>query len=83
MVALARAMADVKAAAGDKPSLNATFSTMAECFAVTACNNREMNVRRREQMRDDFGPTYKAPCRQSAPITKLLFGDAVEDEIKE
>ena len=82
MVALSRAMADVKTAASDKPSLNGTFTTLAECFAILASSNKEINVKRRDLMKGDFSPAYKALCKQSAPITQLLFGDSLEEDIK-
>lgn len=57
MVALSRAMTGVKAAAQDKPSLNSTFSTMAECFGLLAANMWEINLKRRKLMKNDFNPT--------------------------
>ena len=82
MVSLSRAMTEVKAAALDKPSLNGTFNTMAECFGLLAANNREINLKRRELMKGDFNPVYKSLFGHSTPITTMLFGDAVEEEIK-
>jgi hypothetical protein len=82
MIALAKAMEEVKAAAVDKPSLNPTFGIMAESFALLATNNREIKLKRRDLMRDDFSYPFKALCRHSTPITKQLFGDNVEEEIK-
>ena len=82
MLSLSRAMTDVKAAALDKPSLNGTFNTMAECFGLLAANNREINLKRLELMKGDFNPVYKSLFGHSTPITSMLFGDAVEEEIK-
>jgi hypothetical protein len=82
MVAVAKAMEDIKAAAADKPSLNTTFATMAEGFAIMATSNKEINLKRREYIRADLAPSYKALCKRENPITKELFGDNLEEAIK-
>jgi hypothetical protein len=56
MVAVAKAMGEIKVAAADKPSLNSTFTTMAEGFAIMATSNK-INLKRQDYVCADLAPS--------------------------
>ena len=46
-------------------------------FRHSGLNKRKLSVKRRDLMKEDFSPAYKALCKQSTPITQPLFGDSL------
>jgi len=82
LMALASAMDDIKTAAVVTPCLNNTFRKLADVFAMAAAQNREKNLRRRELIKNDLNPAYRHICASTVPITDMLFGDDLDDLIK-
>lgn len=83
LIALLKAIDEVKEAARDKPSLNGTFQKMTDAFSLLSHVNMDLNLRRRAVMKGGLNQDYRHICAASNPITSELFGDNVEDLIKQ
>ena len=45
--------------------------------------NRDLNMKRRFLLQPEINPSYRHLCAPSVPITTHLFGDDVQDRIKQ
>ena len=43
----------------------------------------DMNVKRRQLIRDDLQPSYQSLCSEKNPVTTHLFGDNIDEKINE
>jgi hypothetical protein len=82
MTAVAMAMDEIKTAASMVPSLSKSFQKMTDALTLMAAVNKDINVKRREDIKVVLDPHYKHICSSSVPITQSLFGDNIEETIK-
>ena len=83
LIALAQAMQDVKKACATNSTLATTFETMMDAFTLFSDQNRRINVTRRFTIRPDLKAQFRHLCKPEVPVTDNLFGDELEQSIKE
>ncbi|XP_067653365.1 uncharacterized protein [Haliotis asinina] len=59
------------------------LSEIVDGVALIAAANYELSIKRRDAIRQDLKPEYKGFCAHAMLVTDMLFGDNLEDKIKE
>ncbi|XP_046560886.1 uncharacterized protein LOC124269878 [Haliotis rubra] len=58
-------------------------SQLMDGLALFSLANYDISLRRRDSIRGELRPEYKALCTSQTPVTGLLFGDNLSEKIKE
>ena len=84
MTAVASAANDVRGALdGSKQPTEATFEKLVDGLAMIAALNKDLNMKRRFMIKPEINPNFRHLCAPSVPITTRLFGDNVQERIKQ
>lgn len=67
-----------------KESLNfdELVTKLVDAVALTAVGNADANACRRESIKRDLNEEYQAICSNTNPVTQMLFGDNITDQLK-
>ncbi|WAR24273.1 POL-like protein [Mya arenaria] len=55
---------------------------LVDAVALTAVGNADANACRRESIKRDLNEEYQAICSNTNPVTQMLFGDNITDQLK-
>ncbi|WAR07878.1 hypothetical protein MAR_017836 [Mya arenaria] len=55
---------------------------LVDAVALTAVGNADANACRRESIKRDLNEEYQALCSNTNPVTQMLFGDNITDQLK-
>ncbi|WAQ94141.1 hypothetical protein MAR_006612 [Mya arenaria] len=55
---------------------------LVDAVALTAVGNADANVCGRESIKRDLNEEYQAICSNTNPVTQMLFGDNITDQLK-
>ena len=83
LTTLAVAMDGVRTAASLVPSLNTVFSQLTDVFSLVNAVHRAENQERREKIRPSLNMNYRHLCSPTVPVTTQLFGDKLEELVKQ
>lgn len=86
MVAVANAVDDMTKNYKEGESITVNDNTVAKIMdglLLLANANGELNMRRRDLMRNELDPKYRNLCAPSNPITNELFGDDLPKTVKD
>ena len=83
MVALMEAMDEINDALETMPGLKSPFAKMTDCLTMLSSIHRDASFRRREKSKQSLNEQYHTICSKKTPITEKLFGDNVEELIKQ
>ncbi|WAR19980.1 hypothetical protein MAR_001818 [Mya arenaria] len=63
-------------------NLDELVTKLVDAVALTAVGNADANVCRRESIKRDLNEEYQAICSNTNPVTQMLFGDNITDQLK-
>ena len=68
---------------GELPTMNDTMQVLVKATALIADSSHELDLRRRQNFKPGLKPEYKSLCSDNAPVTTLLFGEQLSDQVKD
>ncbi|XP_070556039.1 uncharacterized protein [Ptychodera flava] len=72
-----------KLIAGKNTPIKEMRQLTGDALALIAHGNYELNLRRKELMRQEIHLKFRQLCGKSTPITKMLFGDDLSKQVKD
>ena len=83
LTATSSAANDVHALMENGTPLANTLEKLADAIAMLAAINRDINMKRRTLIKPELNENYRHLCAPTVPITSQLFGDDVQERIKQ
>jgi len=83
MTSLTSAMDDVKKMLNTTPALKSCFKKLTDSLKLMSVVNKDMNQKRREGIKKELNEAYQQICSPSIPVSEHLFGDDVEELMKQ
>ena len=65
------------------PGMNDTLQVLVKATALIAEASHELDLRRRQNFKSGLKPEYNTLCSDNAPVTTLLFGEQLSDQVKD
>ena len=79
---LASEVVDAKKSKEDTISLNDVYDLTVDALTLLGNSVYEFSMKRRKMLKSEFVPAYKSLCHESQPITTMLFGDELPQNIR-
>ena len=82
VVQLASKVVDAKKRKEDSIALNDVYDLTIDALSFLGNSVYEFSMKRRELLKSEVAPAYKSLCHELQPITTLLFGDKLPQNIR-
>jgi hypothetical protein len=83
MTAILQTMDHIKANIPAVPALREDFQRLTDALTLVSAVKKERSMKRREELKPALAYGYRNICSSNNPITEQLFGDKIEEIVKQ